>query len=303
MNPTAQTAKPASPLILAHQKDAFERLLAVARARFAIDWKSLPVRPRTNTLIVGPSGSGKTHLANELAKTLDVPLLALSLGQWLPVGASDRSGVQTWPLILKFLLENESAPGAVIFLDEVDKLDGRTSWDQHLRTECYLLLDLKTPPPRDSDDMLAADHAKAARFLQNRALIVGAGAFQHLWDQEPKREAGFGAKPAPASVPSDLSKLAATLPRELVNRFRSQLVVLPQLDEPDYRRMLEQAGALVPAYVQKAFYRIGEARIEEAVRCRQGCRFVEEVLLDAILEERAAVSAPLSPDCERLSLG
>jgi len=78
-----------------------------------------------------------------------------------------------------------------------------------------------------------------------------------------------------------------TLPRELVNRFRSDLVVLPQLVETDYSRMLEQAAEGVPAYLRKTFLRLGYQRIPGAVMCRQGCRFVEELLLDTLIEERS----------------
>jgi len=285
------TSECASHLILDHQRAAFNELLAIGRACFAINWKEMPLRPRTNTLVIGPSGSGKTFLARELARELDVPFLHIAVSEWIPLGSSERGSKQTWPVIFNFLRKNSTKPGVIIFLDELDKLFGETTWIRYLQTECYGLLDLQPPSSCDDEEEGSPAHIKVTTMLQTRTLIVGAGAFQHLWDRPPKPALGFGAE-APKPVRADLSRLAHTLPREFVNRFRSRLVVLPQLEEGDYRRMLKQTAPLVPLYLRNTFSRIGAERIHEAVRCRQGCRFVEEVLLDTLIAERAAVSVP-----------
>lgn len=50
------------------QHEDFEKLLNVSATR-------------TNSMLVGPSGSGKTHAASAMAKALDLPFYAISVGQ------------------------------------------------------------------------------------------------------------------------------------------------------------------------------------------------------------------------------
>ncbi len=293
-SPTSQTPSNKSDapgdVILDYQRPSYEKLLAIAKACFAIDRSKLTIRPRTNTLIIGPSGSGKSFLARAVASALDLPLLHISISEWIPLGASERGASITWPMIALFLMRKKKADGQIIFLDEIDKIAADSSWNVHLRNEIFRLLDLQLPVSISIDgDILDEDErALVLDRLQNHTLILAAGAFQHLWEHQVKPSVGFGAKAALRNEP-DLAQLAYSLPRELVNRFRSSLVVLPQLQKADYQRMLNQAKDSVPEHLRKTFLRLGQQRIEEAVRCRHGCRFVEELLLDAIIEERKAI--------------
>ena len=95
------TSESAQRTILDHQRAAFDKLVAIGKACFAIDRRKLTLRPRTNTLIIGPSGSGKTYLARELARELEVPLLHISISEWIlsavhpashPAGKAKGSG-------------------------------------------------------------------------------------------------------------------------------------------------------------------------------------------------------------------
>jgi hypothetical protein len=127
-------------------------------------------------------------------------------------------------------------------------------------------------------------------MLKNRTLILGAGAFQKsLWECSSKPSIGFCVDGVRGNKPKEQVNLTLreTLPTELVNRFRATPVVLPQLIEIDYRRMLEQTAEGVPAYLRKTFLRLGYERISDAVVYRQGCRFVEELLIDTMIEERS----------------
>ena len=54
---------PTDPFIYPHQRAAFDRLCAVARAYIHSNFERLPIQPRGNLFLVGPSGTGKTHLA------------------------------------------------------------------------------------------------------------------------------------------------------------------------------------------------------------------------------------------------
>ena len=280
-----------SRIILAHQLAAYERLLAVAGASFYAQRQTLPVRPRTNTLLIGPSGSGKTYLAGAVAKTLGAPFLSLSVGEWILLGCSQRGAKTTWPLILKFLQQNSKSDGVVLFLDEVDKLSGSTSYETFLRTEAYKLLDWGIPEGLcDGDgEAICKNHIDTARdVLENKTFIIAAGAFQGLWEGRSKATIGFSDQSSP-SLPFSLEDLSGTLPRELTNRFRAEVIVLPKLSREDYWRMISQTGAQVPAYLRDTFLRLANERIESAVECQQGCRFLEEIILDSIIHERESI--------------
>jgi hypothetical protein len=137
--------------------------------------------------------------------------------------------------------------------------------------------------------------AAVMEFLQNKTLILAGAAFQHIWENRSRPFMGFVRSPgSPVSDdPPELPDLAKTLPRELINRFSSEILVLPELTEIDYLQMLESAAAQVADTWRKRFLDIGRVRIEQAVRHKKGARFIEEVLLTAIIEERAYLTAPI----------
>ena len=276
-------------MIYDYQKPAFEKLLSVAKACFAVQRQTLPIRVRTNTLIIGPSGTGKTHLAQAVATELEAEFLPVSVGEWILLGCSGRGTSHTWPLIARFLRRNSKKTGLVIFIDEIDKVGGQSTWENFLRAELYSLLDLKifSGLAEGDDSILTADElAQAQDVFSNRTLLLAAGAFQQIWENRSRPSLGFGAMDA-GNDETNLTHLATTLPRELTNRFRGDLIVLPQLRECDYRRMLVQSAEKIPVYFRETFLRLGYTRIPGAVACRQGCRFLEELMLDTIIEERS----------------
>ena len=61
------------------------------------------------------------------------------------MGCTSRGAPNTWPLIAQFLLKHKNATGVVIFLDELDKLSGTSTWEAFERTEIFKLLDLAVP--------------------------------------------------------------------------------------------------------------------------------------------------------------
>ena len=212
---------PPKALVLDHQKVAFEKLVAVATACFSMQRKLLPVRPRTNSLIIGPSGSGKTFLAKAVADAVGAKFMSISTADWILLGAGNKGAVNTWPAIVKFLYENRSSPGVVIFLDEIDKLSGLSGWEMFLRSEIYVCLDLMIPSGlMDDDSEFSCGELAAARdVLANRTMIIAAGAFQNIWEDRAKPSLGFGSHIKCEAAPS-LSALAPFIPRELGNRFR-----------------------------------------------------------------------------------
>ncbi len=287
-------------MIYEHQRPAFNKLLTVAKACFAVQRQTLPIRVRTNTLIIGPSGTGKTHMAQAVATELGAEFLSVSVADWILLGCSGRGGSPTWPLIARFLRRNSQKMGLVIFVDEIDKIGGNSTWETFLRTEIYSLLDLKIPTGlNDGEDNVLTPHelAQAQDVFTNRSLLLAAGAFQDIWEKRGRPKLGFGAIGTTQEA-TDLNQLAATLPREATNRFRSDLIVLPELRECDYQRMLEQSAEKIPVYFRETFLKLGYQRIPGAVACRQGCRFLEELMLDTIIEEKNLLQLEGSPAFE-----
>ena len=292
--PASDHRSDSSPIILSHQKPAFDRLVAIGRACFGVQRQTLPIRLRTNSLIVGPTGTGKTYLASAVADELGVGgrgFLSLSVSNWVLLGCTKRGAQNTWTTIRKFLHRAKNEEGVVIFLDELDKLNGASDWQQFQRTEVFQLLDFTLPTglvDEDDDPIGEAEIAVAQGVLANRTLIIGAGAFQSLWEARATANIGFQESSKELSLPSH-DELANTLPRELVNRFRRELLVLPQLQRRDYIKMLESTAVRVPSYLRDGFLRIGHESISEAIEMNQGCRFLEDTLLESILAERRSL--------------
>lgn len=288
-----------STTILPHQRAAYESLLEVGSACFAMARQELGILPRTNTLLVGPTGSGKTFLAQKVAAELGVPFYGLSISDWMPLGTTHRGAAQTWPSICNFLIRNHDQTGVVIFVDELCKL-GTSSWDTYVKVELFRLLDLSI-----STDLLDEfeekfsdeDRANALDVLRNRAYLIGGGAFQDIWESAGP-SIGFSGTSHPPEL--SLGRLARMLPRELVNRFRSSVITLPFLDIADYSAMLENSIGTIPAYLRNRFGQLGRERIVEASRQQQGVRFLEELMLDTIIAERRVMRTNRD---EQLSLG
>ena len=282
-------------LILPHQRAAFERLTAIARVAFFVNNETLPIKLRTNVMLTGPSGSGKTHLARRLAEEMEVPFLSIGVSEWILLGSSSNRGASaSWPIILDFLESCFKEPGAIIFIDELDKLTKSdvSGYTSYLRTEIYGCLDKRIPTNlnnKDGDSISDRKICEAQKFLANNTLIVAAGAFQHLWDERSRAAMGFLTQDCPAANP-DLQDLAKTIPREMANRFGSNLIVLPPLTERDYSQMLDSVSGSIPSIWKTRFMKLGSERIPEACRLQQGPRFLEEILLEAVLAERAELA-------------
>jgi hypothetical protein len=281
----SESSKP-SNTILEHQRPAFDRLRAVGRAAFSAHRSVLPIRLRTNTLLIGPSGTGKTFLAKAVADALGVPFLPLSVSDWILIGCTQRGAVTTWPRVVKFLGENECKDGAVIFIDEIDKIAGDCPWVTFVRTELFQLLDGSTPSglcDKDGDALTPGDLRVARNRLANRTFVIAAGAFQTLWEAEGRAPIGFSGL-EPPNAPVSLDRLTTLLPRELVNRFRAEVITLPRLTKDDYINMALRAAELMPAYLEDVYLRITSERVDAAAENQQGCRFLEEALLDSLIE-------------------
>ena len=278
-------------LILPHQQAAFDRITAIARVCFNLDRRKFPLTVRTNILITSPSGGGKSHIARAAAIEMEVPIFPISTSEWILLGSSGRGSAPTWPRIHEFLMRCARHTGGIILIDELDKIGDNNSgsvWSRYLRSEVFGLLDLIVPPnlvDRDGDAIPDTAIDAAQLVLKSKILIIGAGAFQSLWDKRQRRTLGFLAEESRiASL--DLGDLFQILPRELLARFGSNLIVLPPLDEGDYFQMLDAFAARMEDFWKPRFTKLGRERIPEAARLRLGPRFFEELVLEMVLAER-----------------
>ena len=288
-------------IVLPHQTKVFERLLEIAKVTFSVQRNTLPLRLRSNCLLVAPTGSGKTFLVEAVATAMKVPFLNISVSEWILLGCTQRGAVATWPSLVKFLRKHKSADGIVICCDELDKLSAKRSqmWTDFQATEVYSLLDFRVPPTLadDNGDPLgeSAIH-DAQEALRTKTLLIGLGAFQQIWDNRARPRLGFNADAAGMDELPGLPALAQIIPRELANRFRSEVLILGPLSRIDYTRMLESSAAEVPLYLQARFLALGRERIDSALRDSQGPRFLEELLFDTLIAERRVSTAGLEPE-------
>lgn len=281
-----------------HQQLACSELLATARVFFDSDWADLPVQPRFTRLIVGPTGVGKSHLVRSLAAELRVPCLELNSTNWIPLGANHRGTRPTWIDIADFCQHNDKG---LVFVDEIDKLFGFSSWINYIRVEVFGLLDRRMPdnltfPSDDETDPneLLALMAIAKVRLRSAMFLVGAGAFQNLWQQRRSQPIGFtdfGAIPV-----SDLShsEMATVLPAEIVNRFASPVLTLRQLNRADYESILREVLGKLPSALVDETRKVADATIQTAIDAHTGCRWIEEVMLQVLINRSATDSKALS---------
>ena len=285
----AASMTPGNPgLIFAHQQLAFRQLLTTARAFAKENWYSLPVLPRWHSLLVGATGTGKSHLVRALGIFLGWPVLTLWATRWIVAGGK---GKETWHEIATWLAKQDGK--CLILLDEADKLlneaNDTSLWGTHMRAEIFQFLDRELPVEieicdPECESSSPALWAKAQMNLRCNALILGAGAFQNLWDYRPK-SLGFGGQPSAENTPS-VQELKNVLPPELINRF-SKILTLPPLAEGDYVTMILRTAEALPRELQDKFIRISENHLAEAILDGRGARFCEECITATLLEDAA----------------
>jgi hypothetical protein len=195
---------------------------------------------------------------------------------------------------VEFLRKNRSADGVIIAIDEIDKLSRRTSWEVFLITEVFSLLDLRIPDNlRDADgcNFTSSGLSAAHDVLKTRTMIIGMGAFQEMWDARQVESIGFRSDSPNLEMPT-LRAISDLIPGELANRFRSEVLLLPPLQESDYHAMLEVCSEGVPVNFRERFLEMGRSAVREAVHNRKGPRFLEELLADLLIAERKEIRKP-----------
>lgn len=280
--------------VFSHQAGVYDGLLSRARAFFEGHWKRLPIRTRWHSLIVGPTGCGKTALGTMLAAEIGAELLRIAATSWMPSGAHNRAVSETLSIVIEHIHRH---PKTILFLDEIDKLWHDTSWNSYVRGELFDLLDGRFPVGAkgigdgsslqvdDEGTLTLTQRTSLGEKLCSSVFVIAAGTFQDFYDaQSQSVQIGFHKnvyRPVQSCGPT-ADFIAKKLPRELVNRFNSGLLLLPHLEPAHYQLIAEQAEQSLPAWLAPAFRQAAARRVDQAIASQSGCRFVEDALVDAL---------------------
>ncbi len=274
--------------------------METAGAYFSGGWRGLPFSARWHRLIVAGTGLGKTRLAHMVAAQCKASFLGVNVSSWIPAGSTATQGQQTARSLAILLCRAERV---VLLLDELDKLVEESSWVAYLRAEIYAILDQRLPIGLSLDDE-DGNISVAARKLRTSCFIIGSGTWQDIWDKGASK-VGFGS--SSESVDSlRPDQLAQTLPRELVNRFCADLILMEPMKRHDYVAVVDSAAASLVEPLRSAFRANALNAIDAAMAAKSGCRFIEAALMQTLVEEAfPAQQRPIrsqDPQLESVSL-
>ncbi|MEY2493809.1 MAG: hypothetical protein QOJ45_301 [Verrucomicrobiota bacterium] len=174
------------------------------------------ITPSLHPLVIGSSGSGKSFLVRSLAKRLKIPLFESTMSSWLPQGG--RSQVPTALKLARFL-EDQGADGAIVFIDEIDKLrpqEQNSEYGRHLLDEVMGLLS-------GIVERWDGWSLEIAQILRDRTFIVCAGTFQHMYQAQASRSPDEGWQQMSIA---DRIWEQQCLPEELLMRLSSSMIEL-----------------------------------------------------------------------------
>jgi len=260
--------------------------------------KNVAVAPRTHCLLVAPSGSGKTFLSKALAAQLGLPFFSVNVSSWLLVGSKTESVNTTLVQLASFILSNKEG---VIYLDELDKVDGNSDWTNHLRLEIHNLLDGQMGQEvRDGLQQLLQqpisdkDLNSLNQSLKSNFFIIAGGTWQDYWENQGGSALGFNAQVETKAL--NKAELIKSITPELLQRFQQDLVVLPPLSQEDFLDLANQLGEQIlnskdpnAERVREKFLHAVQAGAEQAVKHKIGMRFLEECMTSALKVEKVVV--------------
>ncbi|ABM61773.1 ATP-dependent Clp protease ATP-binding subunit ClpX [Halorhodospira halophila] len=276
----------------------YKRLVAAARGESVELGKS-------NILLVGPSGTGKSHLAECLARCVEVPFVTVDA---TTLTASGYAGDDAEAVIGRLLAacdgDPERAARGIVYIDEIDKLAARDGigGEPDLAGEGAQQGLLKLLEGRRLTVSSAGRQGSPVTVDTGQILFICGGAFEGLEALAAQRPGvGFTAAADEPAVPGAAAALQrfGLLP-ELVGRLPVVETLQPLATEHLIRILTEPRNALVRQY-QVLFARDGceleitadglEAVAHRARARGTGARGLRAVLEEVLLEPMFAVPA------------
>ncbi|MBK5935971.1 ATP-dependent Clp protease ATP-binding subunit ClpX [Halorhodospira halophila] len=278
----------------------YKRLVAAARGESVQLGKS-------NILLVGPSGTGKSHLAECLARCVEVPFVSVDA---TTLTASGYAGEDVEAVIGRLLAacdaDPERAARGIVYIDEIDKLAARGGVEggPDLAGEGAQQALLKLLEGRRVTVSSAGCQGSPVTVDTGQILFICGGAFEGLEALAVERPgAGFTAAATGPAAP--MAHRAAALQRfglvpELVGRLPVVECLQPLSTEHLIRILTEPRNALIRQY-QLLFARDGceleitadglEAVARRAQARGTGARALRAVLEEVLLEPMFSVPA------------
>ena len=136
---------------------------------------------------------------------------------------------------------------------------------------------------------------KLATRLQRNMFMIGAGAFQALWEDLSKPRIGMAPSQDGASTELRHRDLQTVIPAELTNRFSATTVILEPLRRKDYQHMLYRTACRLPKDVAGHLVRNGRKEMDQAIESGLGVRWVESLLLRSLAQLNAPTKGALAP--------
>lgn len=234
------------------------------------------ITPSLHPLLIGSSGSGKSFLVRSVAKRLKIPLFETTMSSWLPQGG--RAQVPT-ALKLSRFLQDQGSDGAIVFVDEIDKLrpqEQNSEYGRHLLDEVMGLLS-------GIVERWDGWSPETAQILRDRTFIVCAGTFQHMYQDQASRSPDEAWQQMSIA---DRIWEQKCLPEELLMRLSSSMIELqaPDNDEIVARLMRIHADMGVSMMLTPEEMSLVADRI---LRGRCNMRGLQTYITDIWMEQQA----------------
>lgn len=228
----SHTSTPQSGTLTESQRTALDQLHAMAALYFEQAGAPPTVKLRLNPLVVGPSGVGKTHLVETLGGMMGIPVMRVTVGDWIVAGA------RLEPCTLQALAQKmDEHPRLILHIDEADKFQSREAWGISQQAEIFSVLDRKVGFTGSTSSPWSRRHNHSLRHC---VFIVGSGTWQSLWTQHVNRSLGFNTNEKSADEIAQVIRKAEVIPPELLNRFSEQFILLAHYTQRDFEQMVAQ---------------------------------------------------------------
>lgn len=128
--------------------------------------------------------------------------------------------------------------------------------------------------------------------LKNSVFIVAGGAWQHLWEKKNATPIGFTNLSSNVVNKPSQDELKSSIRSELLQRFRSEISIMPPMDKQDYDVAMEGIYQRLTPFYQESFFVYYTQRVDEAVEKKLGMRYFEEVLSKTLTKPLCDIEEP-----------